>query len=368
MLSPTQSAKLLRFGQALIDQERARVIISPNQPKSGFWFGGGNMAVAEDGAFYLAGRYRNAGDSRTGLGMGERGLELAIFKSVDRGETFQKLLSIGKGALGLTGKPALSIEGSALCIADGRVELYVSSEKANSPYPQGLEDYQKPGTGVWTIDRLTAATVEELKGADIGPLLHADDARYWHVKDPLLYHVPGGDLVLGFCTHPYCWTSSNSGYAVRGVGAAEFAAPQWDFLPRGATWDVAMTRLTCLLPVPQVGEFAGLPPLVLMFYDGGECVRNHQEHAKAVSRPRGYSCEELGGLAVALEDDLASNQRLSVNLPAFVSPWGTGCSRYVDVLETDEGYYATWEQSQRDDSQPLVMHFMAREEAEAILR
>ena len=367
MLSPAQSAKLLRFGQALIDQERSRVIIPPNQPKSGFWFGGGNMVVAPDGTLYVTGRYRNAGDSRMGLGMGERGLELAIYRSTDRGETFDKVLSLGKGDLGLPGKPALSIEGSALCIAGGRVELCVSSEKANSPYPQGLEDYQKPGTGVWTIDRLTAATVEELERADVEPLLHADDARYWHVKDPLLYHRPGGDLVLGFCTHPYCWTSSNSGYAIRPRGADEFAEPCLEFLPRGATWDVAMTRLTSLLRIPQVGEFAGLPPLVLMFYDGGECVRNHQEHAKAVSRPRGYSCEELGGMAVALEDDLSANQRLSVNLPAFVSPWGTGCSRYVDVLETVEGYYATWEQSQKDDSQPLVMHFLSREAAEAIL-
>ena len=367
MPSSTQRAKLMRFGQALVDQSRARVIVRPNQSKSGFWFGGGNLAVAPDGAFYLVGRYRNAGDSRTGLGMGERGLELAIFRSTDRGETFEKVVSFAKAGLSLPGKPVLSIEGSALLFADGRVELFVSSEKANWPYPEGLASYQKPGTGVWTIERLVAGTPEQLAGATVEACLRAGDPRYWHVKDPLLYRRSTGELVLGFCTHPYCWTSSNSGYALRDAGAIEFGAPSWDFLPRGATWDVAMTRLTSLLRVPQVGGVADLPPLVLMFYDGGECVRNHDQHAKAVSRPRGYSCEELGGLAVAPEGDLAASQRLSVNLPAFISPWGTGCSRYVDVLATEEGYYATWEQSQPDESQCLVMNYLAREEGEEIL-
>ena len=53
--------------------------------------------------------------------------------------------------------------------------------------------------------------------------------------------------------------------------------------------------------------------------------------------------------------------------PLFVSPHGTGCSRYVDVLQTADGFYATWEQSQPDRSQPLVMNRLSREEAEAIL-
>jgi hypothetical protein len=136
----------------------------------------------------------------------------------------------------------------------------------------------------------------------------------------------------------------------------------------GCTWaNVAISRITCLLRVPQVGEFAGLSPIVLAFYDGGECMRDLDEHAQAVPRPRGYSCQEIGGLAWGWEEDLSSLERLSVIGPSFVSPQGTGCSRYVDVLQTQDGFYATWEQSQADLSQPLVMNRVSRKAAESLL-
>ena len=367
MLSQEERDRLMRFGQALINQQRARVIVPANQPKGGFWFGGGNMVEAPDGVFYLVGRYRNAGDSRTGLGLGERGLELAVFRSEDCGQTFAKILSFSKGDLSLPQHPVISIEGAALRLSPGQAELFVSSEKGGLPYPPGLEGFQKQGTGVWTVDRLVASSVEGLRDAQVESLLRGDDPPYWHVKDPLAYDLVDGGLFLGFCTHPHSWSSSNSGYMVRSNGAPGFGSPAWDFLRRGVTWDVAMTRLTCLLRVPSVGPFARRAMLALAFYDGGECVRNHEEHTQAIKRPRGYSCEELGGLAVVPEGQWAAIERLSVNLPAFVSPWGTGCSRYVDVLETAEGYYATWQQSQADFSQPLVMNIVSRREAEALL-
>jgi hypothetical protein len=106
----------------------------------------------------------------------------------------------------------------------------------------------------------------------------------------------------------------------------------------------------------------------LLFYDGGECVRNHEEHQQAVRRARGYSCEEVGGAAYVVDGDLSRITRLSKHQPLFISPHGTGCSRYVDVLATDEGYYATWQQSQSDGSQPLVMNFLPRAAAEEILQ
>ncbi|MCG8651713.1 MAG: hypothetical protein MI861_17870, partial [Pirellulales bacterium] len=140
--------------------------------------------------------------------------------------------------------------------------------------------------------------------------------------------------------------------------------PCYDFLARGFTWDVAITRGTALLPLPvQPGQ----PTPQLMFYDGGECVRNLDEHNAAVKRPRGYSCEELGGLAWLPNEDLHQVRRISINHPQFVSPHGTGCSRYVDVLATSDGYYATWQQGQSDQSQPLVMNFVPRQRIEAIL-
>ncbi len=369
LLTETQRIALIRFCQALVNQQRAQVIVAPKRPASGHWFGGGNMVAGPDGALYLTGRFRNQGDSRTGLGLGERGLALDILTSRDGGFTWNTILSFSKRDLDVAGHAVESIEGSALRFAaDGSVELFVSSEKGDIRYPEGWEAYQKPGTGVWTIERLRAPTIYELRQAQVEPLLECRDLRYVHVKDPVVYERTNGDTVLVFCTHPYCWTSSNSAYAVRRAGAAAFGPPVFEFFPRGATWDVAMSRITGLLRVPQIGPFTDGEPLVLMFYDGGESVRNLDEHAKAVRRPRGYSCEELGGVAVALERDLRVHERLSLYLPMFVSPWGTGASRYVDVLPTEDGYLATWEQSQPNGSQPLVMHQLSRQDAESLLR
>ena len=79
--------KLERFAAALIDERNCKVAVPCNEDTSGFWFGGGNM-ISFNGALYICGRYRNSGDSRTGLSLGDRGSELAIFKSVDKGNSF----------------------------------------------------------------------------------------------------------------------------------------------------------------------------------------------------------------------------------------------------------------------------------------
>jgi hypothetical protein len=260
----------------------------------------------------------------------------------------------------------LSIEGSALHWTPDGVELFVSTEKDGIGYPPGFESFLKPGTGVWSIDRLSAANVAALSEVTPQTVIESRDPRYVHVKDPFLRSLPGGLLLL-FCTHPYCWTSSNTGYALRRPDRPSFDEPVFEFFPRGVTWDVAMTRGTSVLDVPRVGAFRDRR-LALVFYDGGECVRNHEEHDHAVVRPRGYSCEELGGVAVAINDDFSHLERLSVYKPLFISPYGTGCSRYVDVLALDDGFYTTWQQSQPDGSQPLVMNFLARDDAEKILR
>lgn len=365
-LNSTQQEQLRQFARALINQEQARIIIPPNAPRPGFWFGGGKLVEANDDTLYLVGRYRNAGDSRTGLAAGERGLELAIFASADRGQTFEKVLSFSKADLDVGNRRVLSIEGSALRLAPNGVELFVSSEKDGIGYPPGFEDYLKPGTGVWTIERLSAETIDGLKDAPRETVLEAADPQFVHVKDPFVYERRDGGLMLLFCSHPWCWTSSNTGYVLSRDGRT-FGHPVFDFFPRGVTWDVAMTRGTCVLDVPQVGAFRD-QRVSLLFYDGGECVRNHEEHSHAVSRARGYSCEELGGLACVTDGDFSRLERLSPHRPLFASPQGTGCSRYVDVLETGDGFYATWQQSQRDGSQPLVMNFVPRDAMHDLLR
>lgn len=325
------------------------------------------MVEAVDGTLFVTGRYRNFGDSRTGLGAGERGLELAIFQSGDGGESWQKAVSFSKPDLNIGDRDVLSIEGTALHILPDGVELFVSTEKDGIGYPAGFEDYLKPGAGVWTIERLFAPTIAELKNSSIETIIECHDPRWLHVKDPFVFEQRNGDLDVLFCSHPFSWSSSNTGFVRRFAGQAGYSAPNYGFFPRGTTWDVAMTRGTCIVNVPQVGAFADLD-VSLVFYDGGECLRNLDEHATAVKRPRGYSCEEIGGAAWIQNGDLASVERLSKHAPLFISPTGTGCSRYVDVLQTKDGrLIATWQQSQDDYSQPLVMNSLTAEEVEALL-
>lgn len=356
-LETSDELKLLELARAIVDQRRARVIVPPQQDAPGFWFGGGNLTRDPQGRLILVGRYRNYGDSRTGLGAGERGLELAIFRSADEGQSFQEVVSFSKSELNVADRKVLSIEGSALHWRGDGVELFVSTEKSNIGYPTGLESYLKPNTGVWTIDRLHADSIESLKSATPATILPSKDPGYLHVKDPSVYAAPNGDLTVIYCTHPFCWSSSNSACAIRSSGASDFGPPNLTFFPRGPAWDVAITRATALVDVPS---FAGPAEhrISLLFYDGGESLRNLDEHSSAVQRPRGYSCEELGGVAYILDGDLTRVYRLSRDFPSFVSPFGTGCSRYVDVLRTDNGYLATWQQSQADESQPLVMNFL----------
>ena len=65
--------KLIQFTNGLINQEKAKVVIPANDQKKGYWFGGGNMITDELGNLWLVGRYRDHGDSRTGVGTGPRG-------------------------------------------------------------------------------------------------------------------------------------------------------------------------------------------------------------------------------------------------------------------------------------------------------
>lgn len=364
--------RLTALADALIDQQRARVIVPAQQPSTGFWFGGGNTVEAENGDLHVVGRYRNHGDSRTGVAAGERGLELAVFTSKGGGETWQKSVSFSKSDLNVGDRQVLSIEGSALRHTANGFELYVSTEKDGIGYPHGYGDYLKPGTGVWTIERLAAATLEGLKESEIVTVAECSDLRWLHIKDPFLYERAGGELKLLFCSHPFSWSSSNTGYrsapssAVTTESVPDFGDAVYDFFPRGTTWDVAMTRGTCVVDVPRVGAFSDIDAS-LFFYDGGESLRNLDEHVTAVKRPRGYSCEELGGVAYIQNGRFDHIERLSRYLPQFISLYGTGCSRYVDVVSTQTGLLATWQQSQEDCSQPLVMNVLSHEDIARIL-
>jgi len=349
-------ARMRDFAHALIDPVHARIAIAPERAEKGYWFGGGSMAKGPDGYLYLTGRYRSAGDSRTGLDLGDRGKELAVFSSADGAKTWTKVLAFDKGAVAPAGAEALSIEGSAIRFTPAGVELYVSSEK-RVPYPERVAAYEKPGTGVWSIERLVAPTIEGLRQAIPHTIMASDDPATLQVKDPFLAERRDGSLLLFFCHHSFNWSSSGTGYVPLDRDGNPAGKPVFDCYPRGPAWDVAITRGTCVLPLPATIAPAGTG---LVFYDGGECLRNLDEHAKAKKRPRGYSCEELGGLGYYVDDDPGTFVRISDIFPEFESPTGTGCLRYVDVLATGDAFIATWQQSQPDGSQALMINMVAR--------
>jgi len=351
---------LLAVGRRLVSQGDAHIIVPPRAHEQGFWFGGGDVCCDADGSLLICGRYRNGGDSRVGIEAGPRGAELAILRSTDGGRTFSPVASLLKADVAPAGQTVLSIEGASLRRTPGGLELFVSSEKQRD-YPEHLRDAQKPGTGVWTIDALRADTVDGLTSAPAQPVLASNEPAGLHVKDPVAFQI-GGRAFLLYCTHPFSWTSSNTAVAeLDANGQLREMCPQ--VLPRGPVWDVAVCRITARLAMPRAGMLADLPPLSLYFYDGAECIHDHSDGG----RPRGYSCEEIGGLAAGFDDDFPRLTRLSVGAPAFVSPHGTGCSRYVSVFEGDDEYLVTWQQSQPDGSQPLVANHVARSEVLSIL-
>ncbi len=218
-----------------------------------------------------------------------------------------------------------------------------------------MASLQKPGTDVWSIDLLSGQTPDTIATASQRPCLGSDEPETLHVKDPVVAR-DGATTHLWACSHPASWASSNTAWAVRGDDDADFDVRTWQFALRGALWDVAVTRVTHRWPVPPVGLFADLPPRSVYLYDGAECMRPLEPNPRAAARPRGYSCEELGGAMVSADDDPLNLRRLSRWAPLFVSPHGTGCSRYVTTLRVGDELVAYWQQGQDDGSQPLVSH------------
>ncbi len=366
MTDDTYSRKLRAFGTALIDQAQARLLVPAQDPSTGFWFGGGNAVQDRDGAILVCGRYRNFGDSRTGTGAGARGLELAIFRADSPGGDFSKVVSFSKADLASNGREVVSIEGCALHLSEDGIELFLSTEKDDS-YPESHREFQKPGTGVWSIDRIHAAKVEDLSPSNIEEIIPFGPPPYLHVKDPVTTDLPDGSLGLIYCNHPFSWSSSGTSVAVRAPGSNDYRHLTDTMLHRGPVWDIAAARVTDRLPVPKVGAFADQPDQSLYFYDSCECLRQLDDNPEAVARPRGWSCEEIGGLALGEDANFPVIESITVEAPLFVSPYGTGCSRYVGTLVLDDGIFATWQQSQRDLSQPLVGHFLSNENIAELL-
>ncbi|MCM8767325.1 MAG: exo-alpha-sialidase [Candidatus Omnitrophica bacterium] len=355
--------KLIELAKIIVNNQKAKIIIEPYKREKGYWFGGGKIRKDKEKRLIITGRYRNFGDSRYGTGLGERGLELAIFISEDDGKKFKKIKSFTKKDLKVGEKEVLSIEGSSIYFSD-KVELYVSTEKKRN-YPKGFEKYQKEGTGIWEIDLLTGEDLESLSPENIRNVLVSEDPENLHIKDPVVFDLNNKTYMI-FCQHSFCWTCSYSGLALK--EDSNFRIISKDILPKGYTWDVAVTRITERLPVPKIGIFKDLPDISLYFYDGAECIREHPQSEKGVKRPRGYSCEEIGGVAYGFDYEFPKIHRLTKYFPLLFSDQGTGSNRYVSTFFDRDKIYAIWQKSVSDFSQPLFLNIVNIEEIERILK
>ena len=129
VLDAQHSQALVSLAKVLVDQEAAKLLVSPQKNDDGVWFGSGNIIEPEPGRFLLCGRYRNHGDSRTGTGAGARGLEFAILEAASPEGPFTKIRSFTKQDLSREDAPVVSIEGGKLLAGPNGFEMYVSMEK-----------------------------------------------------------------------------------------------------------------------------------------------------------------------------------------------------------------------------------------------
>jgi len=378
-------SSLKEIGNLLINQENARIVLEPTEKEKGYWIGSGN-AVEVDGYVYLIARYRDSGDSTTALEKGTRGRELAIFKAkapkdekeFQKNFSFEKIHSWTKEDVSVQGEVVLSIEGSCLIPLNDVVYVLVGSEK-RVEYPKEVEEYQKKGTGIWSIDCFHAPTIAELNPKNkIRRLIQSEDPSYLHFKDPHpVHYFNWGENVIDimFCVHSFSWSCGTTGFASFNIARdGSFAllleqnSLKTDILKRGSTWDVAVSRITSQFSLPKCGILEPQPNLSLYFYDGAECFREHEENERGKTRKRGYCCEELGGLVYSFDHEFLNFKRLSPYLPEFISPNGTGCSRYHNTLKLSEGgILVFWQQSQTNGSQPLVANFVNKATIENLL-
>ena len=224
-LGPQVEDRLKALARTLVDDSAARIVREPTSNAPGFWFGSGGIARDADGAYYICGRYRDQGDSRTGVGAGRRGWKLVVTRGADPGAEFEEIWSAEKSDLGTERGAVVSIEGSAIFRRDdGTVELYVSTEKDRA-YPDLVASAQKPGTGIWDIDVVSAGSFDTFRADQLRPLIWSDDPTTLHIKDPSVSVTPAGETLLIFCHHGFNWSSSSTGTMLRQCGSDEWGSP-----------------------------------------------------------------------------------------------------------------------------------------------
>ena len=317
----------------LFDPKDGNTIIEPSGKGSGYWAGAPSVYFdSTKGKFYLSYRLRKPHP--------HRGSESRIAESVD-GVKFTDIWSVRKEDLGSS-----SLERSALVVTpNGKYRLYIS--------------YVDPVGNRWRIDMMEADSPEHFDVSLRKRILTADSLQVEGVKDPY-FLIFNGVHYMFFSYAPKLQSVSleqvaqlhttgdifNTGKvkSVTGLATSQDGVSfRWlrDVPLLGTGWDSHTARVTCVLPTSSG---------FVVFYDG------------ASDGARNY--EEFTGIATS--PDLVHYERISLERPVLVSPFGTGSLRYTHAISVGNDFYFYYECSRPDGSHELRLNIVKKEHLEAL--
>ena len=307
---------------AQFDPEKGSVIVTPEAPGQGYWAGAPSVFYdTQRESFLLTYRRRRPRGTAS-----DRGYQCFVAESKD-GITFHDIWTITKEQLGTTSMERFHLQKSP----DGQYVLYLS--------------YVDPADNRWRIDVIKSEQPDTFNLAQAKKVLTADDTGTEGVKDPFIWKVgPAYYMFVSFAkasswtkeeqTHAHATadvyttglTIAPSGLAVSMDGVRY----QWagEIFPVGEGWDRYQSRLTSIIRVDDV--FVG-------FYDGSaDATENYEERC---------------GLATSF--DLKHWDRLTVEQPWVVGPYGTGSVRYIQALTIGEELWLYYEYNRSDAAHEL---------------
>ncbi|HLK59864.1 MAG TPA: hypothetical protein VKU00_25100 [Chthonomonadaceae bacterium] len=325
----------------LFDPAEGALVRAPLDAGPGWWAGApGATFDPVSNAFYIVYRQRMPRE----LG---RGVECRIAVS-ENGISFTDIWALPKTTL-----DALSLERCSLQRGlDGVWRLFLS--------------YVSPEDKRWRIGLVEAAEPDQFDATSLTPLLTAEDVGGEGVKDPNVFVIGRMTYLLAsYATRLPELTPDaearkhqtgdiyNTGLTLSRTGAAisgDGRHFQWlgdvspglgeaagDGKAAQPSWDAYCKRIGSLLPIEGGGYLA--------FYDGSASVAENYE--------------EKTGLAMTF--DLRTYYSLSPQQPALVSPYASGCLRYVDVLPVGHEIFYYYELARQDGSHELRVSVVERD-------
>jgi len=324
-LAPAWGPPGKHFGSVpAFDPEQGQTVLEPEAPGPGYWVGAPSVLWDADRNSYLL-TYRR----RRPRGVDpDRGYVAHVAESQD-GQRFEDVWTVEKSAFGTTSMEKFSLAREP----GGPYRLYVC--------------YVDPADSRWRIDVLEADRPEAFDPGLARPALTAASTGTEGVKDPWVFKLGGlWHMLVSFAaarpvdaaTRRQMHATAdvfNTGVLVAPTGlAVSEDGVNWGWYgevfgvgDEGA-WDAYQSR---------IGSLLYRAPLWLGYYDGSASVEGNYE--------------ERCGLAYSF--DLRNWERVTLSGPALVSPHGSGCLRYVDVVPRQGQLHFYYEYARPDGSHEL---------------